>query len=52
MMAGVNLVHVEYRGGAPAATDLVAGHLQVIFATVVEKSIPSTSRPTSCAPWR
>jgi tripartite-type tricarboxylate transporter receptor subunit TctC len=25
-----------YRGGAPAATDLVAGHLQVIFAPVSE----------------
>ena len=36
MMAGVNLVHVPYRGGAPAATDLVGGHLQVIFAPVSE----------------
>jgi tripartite-type tricarboxylate transporter receptor subunit TctC len=35
-MAGVDLVHVPYRGGAPAATDLVAGHLQVIFAPVSE----------------
>ena len=36
MMAGVTLVHVPYRGGASAATDLVAGHLQVIFAPVSE----------------
>ena len=36
MMAGVDLVHVPYRGGAPATTDLVAGHLQVIFAPVSE----------------
>ena len=36
MMAGVDLVHVPYRGGAPAATDLVAGHLQVIFSPVSE----------------
>ena len=36
MMAGVNLVHVPYRGGAPAITDLVGGHLQVIFAPVSE----------------
>jgi tripartite-type tricarboxylate transporter receptor subunit TctC len=34
MMAGVNLVHVPYRGGAPATTDLVGGHLQVIFSPV------------------
>jgi tripartite-type tricarboxylate transporter receptor subunit TctC len=36
MMAGVNLVHVPYRGGAPATTDLVGGHLQVIFSPVPE----------------
>jgi tripartite-type tricarboxylate transporter receptor subunit TctC len=36
MMAGVDLVHVPYRGGAPATTDLVAGHLHVIFAPLSE----------------
>ena len=36
MMAGVDLVHVPYRGGAPAVTDLIAGHLQVIFAPLSE----------------
>jgi tripartite-type tricarboxylate transporter receptor subunit TctC len=36
MMTGVNLVHVPYRGGAPATTDLVGGHLQVIFSPVSE----------------
>jgi tripartite-type tricarboxylate transporter receptor subunit TctC len=36
MMSGVNLVHVAYRGGAPAVQDLVAGHVQVIFAPVSE----------------
>ena len=36
MMAGVDLVHVPYRGGAPAATDLVGGQIQVIFAPVSE----------------
>ncbi|MBM3649351.1 MAG: tripartite tricarboxylate transporter substrate binding protein [Alphaproteobacteria bacterium] len=36
MMSGVNLVHVPYRGGAPAVADLVSGHLQVIFAPVSE----------------
>jgi tripartite-type tricarboxylate transporter receptor subunit TctC len=33
MMAGVNLVHVPYRGQGPAMTDLLGGQLQVIFAT-------------------
>ena len=36
MMSGVNLVHVPYKGGAPAVDDLVAGHVQVIFAPVSE----------------
>jgi tripartite-type tricarboxylate transporter receptor subunit TctC len=36
MMAGVDLVHVPYRGGAPAVNDLVSGHLQVVFAPVSE----------------
>jgi len=36
MMTGVNLVHVPYRGGAPSTSDLVGGHLHVIFSPVSE----------------
>jgi tripartite-type tricarboxylate transporter receptor subunit TctC len=31
MMAGVNMVHVPYRGQAPALTDLIGGQVQVLF---------------------
>jgi len=30
-MAGVNLVHVPYRGDAPALVDLMGGQIQVMF---------------------
>jgi tripartite-type tricarboxylate transporter receptor subunit TctC len=30
-MTGVNIVHVPYRGGAPALTDLLAGQVQALF---------------------
>jgi tripartite-type tricarboxylate transporter receptor subunit TctC len=33
MMAGVDLVHVPYRGQGPALTDLLGGDVQVLFAT-------------------
>lgn len=35
-LAGVKMVHVAYRGGAPAVNDLLGGQLQVIFAPLVE----------------
>jgi tripartite-type tricarboxylate transporter receptor subunit TctC len=34
MMAGVNLVHVPYRGGGAALVDLLGGQIQVMFAAV------------------
>jgi tripartite-type tricarboxylate transporter receptor subunit TctC len=34
MMAGVNMLHVPYRGGAPALTDLIGGQVDVMFAFI------------------
>ena len=36
ILTGVNLVHVPYRGGAPALTDLMGGQVQVIFSVMPE----------------
>src|SRR5262249_53901490 len=33
MMAGVDLVHVPYRGGGPVMTDLLGGQVQVLFGS-------------------
>ena len=30
-MAGIEMVHVPYRGALPALTDLIGGHVQVLF---------------------
>ena len=33
MMAGVDMLHVPYRGQGPAMTDLLSGQVQLLFAT-------------------
>jgi tripartite-type tricarboxylate transporter receptor subunit TctC len=34
--AGVNLTHVPYKGGGPAMVDIMAGHVPVLFSTLIQ----------------
>ena len=50
MMAGVGMVHVPYRGLAPAFTDLIGGQVQVIFGALT--SSIGYIKPAGCARWQ
>ena len=45
MMAGINMVHVPYRGTGPALIDLLGAQVQVMFASTL---FPPTSGLASC----
>jgi hypothetical protein len=51
MMTGVNMVHLPYRGGAPALTDLIGGQVQVYFASTAS-SIEYIKSGKVCADHR
>jgi len=38
LATGTQLLHVPYKGGGPAMTDLMAGHVDLLFASVLESS--------------
>jgi tripartite-type tricarboxylate transporter receptor subunit TctC len=35
-MAGIKMTHVPYKGGGPAMNDMMAGHVNILFASVLE----------------
>jgi tripartite-type tricarboxylate transporter receptor subunit TctC len=34
--AGVDIVHVPYKGGGPAMQDVVAGHIKIMFSSLIQ----------------
>jgi tripartite-type tricarboxylate transporter receptor subunit TctC len=49
MMAGVNLLHIPYRGEVAALPDLLAGEVHVMFGVMASLGY---IRAASCAPWQ
>jgi tripartite-type tricarboxylate transporter receptor subunit TctC len=46
--AGIDLIHVPYRGGAPALNDAIAGHVDLIIASAAQlmpQIVPGAIRP-------
>ena len=36
LTAHVNLVHVPYKGGGPAMQDVIAGHVKIVFSSLIQ----------------
>ena len=36
LTAGVNLVHVPYKGGGPAMQDVIGGHIKIMFSSLIQ----------------
>jgi tripartite-type tricarboxylate transporter receptor subunit TctC len=36
LMSGAKLVHVPYKGGGPAMTDVISGHVKIMFSSLVQ----------------
>ena len=52
MMAGVEMLHLPYRGTGPMLTDLIGGQVQVAFDPLpAEVDIPHTSRQCDATRW-
>jgi tripartite-type tricarboxylate transporter receptor subunit TctC len=50
MMVGADMVHVPYRGAAPALTDMIGGQVQLCSTTRLPQL--SISALAGCVRWR
>ena len=52
--AGIQLVHVPYRGNAPAMTDLIAGRIQLVSSSIGQfrPAMDAGKNPAACSPPR
>ncbi len=50
-MAGVDMVHVAYKGAGPALTDLLSGNIQLMFDTL-GTALPPVKAGCCCGRWR
>jgi tripartite-type tricarboxylate transporter receptor subunit TctC len=46
-MTGTRMVHVPYRGGAPALTDLLGQQVQVYFSNIANAIVDCINASTS-----
>ncbi len=47
-MTGIEMTHVPYRGSAPALTEVIAGHVPLLFSDTVP-SLPQIRKESACA---
>jgi tripartite-type tricarboxylate transporter receptor subunit TctC len=36
LIAGVNLLHVPYKGGGPSMSDVISGHVNIVFSSLIQ----------------
>ncbi len=41
-MAGVNMVHVPYKGGRLALTELIGGQVSLMFGSMIDQTVPGS----------
>ena len=48
-MTGIEMTHVPYKGNSPAITDVIAGHISLMFSDATGRPADDQSRQVACA---